>query len=134
MFEARFAFVCTCCSDDFAHFYHRFVSDMLVWSVKLFVWKETQRPFRFTKRRVRCIQVRRTAASSIVHIALFLSFLLTIVVIIAGVMVGDPVMRTKSPLSVELGPGIMDCIFDSIQRPLEVRFVVYFDTSSLFSN
>jgi V-type H+-transporting ATPase subunit A len=28
------------------------------------------------------------------------------------------VQRTKSPLSVELGPGIMNCIFDGIQRPL----------------
>jgi V-type H+-transporting ATPase subunit A len=32
--------------------------------------------------------------------------------------VGDLVQRTKSPLSVELGPGIMNCIFDGIQRPL----------------
>ena len=27
--------------------------------------------------------------------------------IIAGLTVGDPVMRTKEPLSVELGPGIL---------------------------
>jgi V-type H+-transporting ATPase subunit A len=39
----------------------------------------------------------------------------------AGLTVGDPVMRTKKLLSVELGPGIMDCIFDGIQRPLKVR-------------
>merc|ERR1711907_16584 len=37
----------------------------------------------------------------------------------SGLTVGDPVLRTKSPLSVELGPGIMDCIFDGIQRPLK---------------
>jgi len=37
----------------------------------------------------------------------------------SGLTVGDPVMRTKKPLSVELGPGIMDCIFDGIQRPLK---------------
>ena len=32
---------------------------------------------------------------------------------------GDPVLRTQKPLSVELGPGIMGAIFDGIQRPLE---------------
>ena len=31
---------------------------------------------------------------------------------------GDPVLRTGKPLSVELGPGIMNSIFDGIQRPL----------------
>ncbi|CAN7949916.1 unnamed protein product, partial [Ixodes pacificus] len=36
----------------------------------------------------------------------------------AGVTVGDPVLRTGKPLSVELGPGIMNNIFDGIQRPL----------------
>jgi vacuolar-type H+-ATPase catalytic subunit A/Vma1 len=36
----------------------------------------------------------------------------------AGLTVGDPVERTMKPLSVELGPGIMDNIFDGIQRPL----------------
>lgn len=30
----------------------------------------------------------------------------------AGVTVGDPVLRTGKPLSVELGPGIMSSIFD----------------------
>ncbi|EDO33624.1 predicted protein [Nematostella vectensis] len=37
----------------------------------------------------------------------------------SGVTVGDPVLRTKKPLSVELGPGIMGSIFDGIQRPLK---------------
>jgi len=37
----------------------------------------------------------------------------------SGVTVGDPVLRTGKPLSVELGPGIMGAIFDGIQRPLE---------------
>lgn len=37
----------------------------------------------------------------------------------AGLTVGDPVLRRKQPLSVELGPGIMGTIFDGIQRPLE---------------
>ncbi|XP_053213071.1 V-type proton ATPase catalytic subunit A-like isoform X2 [Panonychus citri] len=36
----------------------------------------------------------------------------------SGVTVGDPVLRTGKPLSVELGPGIMGSIFDGIQRPL----------------
>lgn len=38
----------------------------------------------------------------------------------SGLTVGDPVMRTKEPLSVELGPGILTQIFDGIQRPLQV--------------
>jgi V-type H+-transporting ATPase subunit A len=37
----------------------------------------------------------------------------------SGLTVGDPVMRTKEPLSVQLGPGILETIFDGIQRPLE---------------
>jgi V-type H+-transporting ATPase subunit A len=37
----------------------------------------------------------------------------------AGLTVGDPVIRTGAPLQVELGPGIMNNIFDGIQRPLE---------------
>jgi len=37
----------------------------------------------------------------------------------SGVTVGDPVLRTGKPLSVELGPGIMGAIFDGIQRPLK---------------
>lgn len=32
---------------------------------------------------------------------------------------GDPVLRTGKPLSVELAPGIMGAIFDGIQRPLD---------------
>ena len=43
-----------------------------------------------------------------------------ILFILAGLTVGDPVERTKQPLSVELGPGILDQIFDGIQRPLQV--------------
>jgi V-type H+-transporting ATPase subunit A len=37
----------------------------------------------------------------------------------AGVKVGDPVLRTGKPLSVELGPGLMETIYDGIQRPLK---------------
>ena len=40
----------------------------------------------------------------------------------SGLTVGDPVLRKKQPLSVELGPGIMGTIFDGIQRPLESIF------------
>jgi vacuolar-type H+-ATPase catalytic subunit A/Vma1 len=35
------------------------------------------------------------------------------------VTVGDPVIRTGKPLSVELGPGLMETIYDGIQRPLK---------------
>lgn len=37
----------------------------------------------------------------------------------AGITVGDPVVRTGKPLSVELGPGLMETIYDGIQRPLK---------------
>ena len=37
----------------------------------------------------------------------------------SGLAVGDPVLRKHQALSVELGPGIMDTIFDGIQRPLD---------------
>ncbi len=40
----------------------------------------------------------------------------------AGLTVGDPVLRKRPPLSLELGPGIMGTIFDGIQRPLEDIF------------
>eukprot|EP01026_Neomeris_dumetosa_P073481 TRINITY_DN7567_c0_g1_i1.p2 TRINITY_DN7567_c0_g1~~TRINITY_DN7567_c0_g1_i1.p2 ORF type:complete len:615 (-),score=120.77 TRINITY_DN7567_c0_g1_i1:227-2071(-) len=37
----------------------------------------------------------------------------------SGLTVGDGVLRTKQPLSVDLGPGILGNIFDGIQRPLK---------------
>ncbi|CAG8463372.1 7202_t:CDS:10 [Ambispora leptoticha] len=37
----------------------------------------------------------------------------------AGLEVGDPVLKTGKPLSVELGPGLMSNIYDGIQRPLK---------------
>lgn len=37
----------------------------------------------------------------------------------SGLTVGDPVMKTGSPLSVQLGPGMLEQIFDGIQRPLQ---------------
>ncbi|MFH1313266.1 MAG: V-type ATP synthase subunit A [Candidatus Eisenbacteria bacterium] len=37
-----------------------------------------------------------------------------------GIGAGEPVYPTGSPLSVELGPGLIESIFDGIQRPLDV--------------
>lgn len=37
----------------------------------------------------------------------------------SGLTVGDPVLNTGKPLSVELGPGIIGNIFDGIQRPVQ---------------
>lgn len=36
----------------------------------------------------------------------------------SGLQVGEPVVGTGAPLSIELGPGIMKNIFDGIERPL----------------
>jgi len=47
----------------------------------------------------------------------------------SGVSVGDPVLKTGKPLSVELGPGIMEGIFDGIQRPLTV---IQHETDSIY--
>lgn len=38
----------------------------------------------------------------------------------SGLGPGSPVVSTGEPLSVELGPGLLENIFDGIQRPLEV--------------
>ncbi|WP_142414741.1 V-type ATP synthase subunit A [Hathewaya massiliensis] len=37
----------------------------------------------------------------------------------AGIGPGDPVVTTGEPLSVELGPGLIEGMFDGIQRPLD---------------
>jgi V/A-type H+-transporting ATPase subunit A len=37
----------------------------------------------------------------------------------SGLMIGEPVSSTGTPLAVELGPGLLTGIFDGIQRPLE---------------
>ena len=37
----------------------------------------------------------------------------------AGVKFGDEVVTTGAPLSVELAPGLIENIYDGIQRPLE---------------
>lgn len=39
----------------------------------------------------------------------------------SGLTVGDPVLRRRQPLSVELGPGIMGTIFDGIQVRASAR-------------
>ncbi len=41
-----------------------------------------------------------------------------------GIGPGDPVYTTGEPLSVELGPGIIEAMFDGIQRPLEPLRVI----------
>lgn len=46
-----------------------------------------------------------------------------------GVSVGDPVARTHKPLSVELGPGLMETIYDGIQRPLKA---IYDQSESIY--
>jgi V/A-type H+-transporting ATPase subunit A len=37
-----------------------------------------------------------------------------------GIKVGEYVINTGSPLTVELGPGLLSGIFDGIQRPLQI--------------
>jgi V-type H+-transporting ATPase subunit A len=36
----------------------------------------------------------------------------------SGLTVGDPIVKTQLPLALELGPGVLNDIFDGIQRPL----------------
>lgn len=43
----------------------------------------------------------------------------------SGIGVGDKVYSTDAPLSVELGPGLIESIFDGIQRPLNKLYDVY---------
>ncbi|KAI5190203.1 V-type H+-transporting ATPase subunit A [Nematocida minor] len=47
----------------------------------------------------------------------------------SGLGVGDPVLRLGHPLCVELGPGLLNNIFDGIQRPLRN---IYEQTKSLY--
>ena len=37
-----------------------------------------------------------------------------------GIGPGEPVVDTEAPLSVELGPGLIESIYDGIQRPLNL--------------
>ncbi|QLG29337.1 ATP synthase subunit A [Halorarum halophilum] len=38
----------------------------------------------------------------------------------SGIAPGEPVENTGEPLSVDLGPGMLDAIYDGVQRPLDV--------------
>ncbi|MGD1005021.1 MAG: V-type ATP synthase subunit A [Methanoregulaceae archaeon] len=40
----------------------------------------------------------------------------------SGLKIGEKVVSTETPLSVELGPGLLSSIYDGIQRPLPVLF------------
>jgi len=40
----------------------------------------------------------------------------------AGVGVGEPVYVTNEPLTVELGPGLIESIYDGTQRPLDILY------------
>lgn len=37
----------------------------------------------------------------------------------AGIHLGEPVVHTQAPLTVELGPGLLGSVFDGLQRPLK---------------
>ena len=89
-----------------------FELDKQSWWEKLSSWKEQQLQFNAMKKLV-CFC---PCLLSIV----FLLFTCSFLPCAAGLTVGDPVERTGKQLSVELGPGILNNIFDGIQRPLEV--------------
>ena len=40
----------------------------------------------------------------------------------SGIGPGEPVVDTQAPLSVELGPGLIESIYDGIQRPLPILY------------
>lgn len=41
----------------------------------------------------------------------------------AGIGPGAPVVTTGAPLSVELGPGLIETMYDGIQRPLKLSLI-----------
>ncbi len=45
----------------------------------------------------------------------------------AGIGAGDPVYLTDMPLSAELGPGLIESIFDGIERPLDALYKIWGD-------
>ena len=51
----------------------------------------------------------------------------------SGLTVGDPVFRTGKPLSVELGPGLMEMIFDGIQRFVSCSMCAMYPIIILFA-
>ena len=42
-----------------------------------------------------------------------------VLLFLSHLTIGDPVLKTGAPLSVQLGPGLFEQIFDGIQRPLK---------------
>lgn len=48
----------------------------------------------------------------------------------AGIGSGAPVYLTDMPLSAELGPGMIEAIFDGIERPLDTLYALYGDRIS----
>lgn len=79
--------------------------------VKSFELKATRPRFRFTKRQVEFHPIFVIVPPSYTDRCDGC--------ILDGLTVGDPVTRTGKPLSVELGPGLMETIYDGIQRPLK---------------
>lgn len=78
--------------------------------------------FRFLLRLAHPVSLLRGV--SLLHLLFLLIWLCVLASLIAviqvyedtsGLTVGDPVLRRRQPLSVELGPGIMGTIFDGIQ-------------------
>ena len=83
------------------------MSAMIISWEKLFESRQIKLLFRSTKKLVRMDEILNIKNG-----------LLLIFRLLAGVTVGDPVLRSGKPLSVELGPGLMETIYDGIQRPL----------------
>lgn len=83
------------------------MSAMIISWEKSFESRQIKLLFRSTKKLVRMDEILNIKDS-----------LLLIFRLLAGVTVGDPVLRSGKPLSVELGPGLMETIYDGIQRPL----------------
>lgn len=48
----------------------------------------------------------------------------------SGLKPGEPVVATGAPLSAELGPGLIEQIYDGIQRPLNI---IESETQSLYT-
>lgn len=84
-----------------------FVWDITSWSARSFAWKEILLPFRCPVFLAALI----TESYSLFGLQVYEDT--------SGLTVGDPVVRKHQALSVELGPGIMETIFDGIQRPLD---------------
>ena len=83
------------------------MSAMIISWEKSFESRQIKLLFRSTKKLVRMDEVLNIKNG-----------MLLIFRLLAGVTVGDPVLRSGKPLSVELGPGLMETIYDGIQRPL----------------